>query len=182
MVGAKGFEPSTSWSRTRRASQAALRPESQRKLPSVYAGLRTSATSHFPPISRTAGKARAPRQSLHFKTAAPRWTPSGPLVLRREDRPDQCQPSLRARRRLEIQLQSELDQTRSARLADLTKCSAESAGTRIQKLCVVEGVEEFRAELDFLRLRDLRILQKRNVPVVDSRPPKRVPSQIAKRC
>ena len=28
MVGAKGFEPSTSWSRTRRASQAALRPDS----------------------------------------------------------------------------------------------------------------------------------------------------------
>jgi hypothetical protein len=27
VVGAKGFEPSTSWSRTRRASQAALRPE-----------------------------------------------------------------------------------------------------------------------------------------------------------
>src|SRR6267142_665544 len=29
MVGAKGFEPSTSWSRTRRASQAALRPDSE---------------------------------------------------------------------------------------------------------------------------------------------------------
>jgi hypothetical protein len=28
VVGANGFEPSTSWSRTRRASQAALRPES----------------------------------------------------------------------------------------------------------------------------------------------------------
>ncbi len=27
VVGAKGFEPSTSWSRTRRASQAALRPD-----------------------------------------------------------------------------------------------------------------------------------------------------------
>src|SRR4029077_324083 len=27
MVGASGFEPPTSWSRTRRASQAALRPE-----------------------------------------------------------------------------------------------------------------------------------------------------------
>ena len=27
MVGANGFEPSTSWSRTRRASQAALRPD-----------------------------------------------------------------------------------------------------------------------------------------------------------
>jgi|HubBroStandDraft_1064217.scaffolds.fasta_scaffold30138_2 hypothetical protein len=32
MVGAKGFEPSTSWSRTRRASQAALRPECRRNL------------------------------------------------------------------------------------------------------------------------------------------------------
>ena len=30
MVGANGFEPSTSWSRTRRASQAALRPDMQR--------------------------------------------------------------------------------------------------------------------------------------------------------
>ncbi len=30
MVGAKGFEPSTSWSRTRRASQAALRPDTTR--------------------------------------------------------------------------------------------------------------------------------------------------------
>jgi hypothetical protein len=29
LVGAKGFEPSTSWSRTRRASQAALRPDSE---------------------------------------------------------------------------------------------------------------------------------------------------------
>ena len=29
VVGAKGFEPSTSWSRTRRASQAALRPDSE---------------------------------------------------------------------------------------------------------------------------------------------------------
>src|SRR5215470_1224651 len=30
MVGANGFEPSTSWSRTRRASQAALRPDVDR--------------------------------------------------------------------------------------------------------------------------------------------------------
>jgi len=29
MVGASGFEPPASWSRTRRASQAALRPENQ---------------------------------------------------------------------------------------------------------------------------------------------------------
>jgi hypothetical protein len=31
MVGANGFEPSTSWSRTRRASQAALRPDKRLK-------------------------------------------------------------------------------------------------------------------------------------------------------
>ena len=31
MVGAKGFEPSTSWSRTRRASQAALRPDNRKQ-------------------------------------------------------------------------------------------------------------------------------------------------------
>jgi hypothetical protein len=30
VVGANGFEPSTSWSRTRRASQAALRPDRMR--------------------------------------------------------------------------------------------------------------------------------------------------------
>jgi hypothetical protein len=32
VVGAKGFEPSTSWSRTRRASQAALRPDSLQRI------------------------------------------------------------------------------------------------------------------------------------------------------
>src|SRR5204863_7312567 len=32
LVGANGFEPSTSWSRTRRASQAALRPDRQAEL------------------------------------------------------------------------------------------------------------------------------------------------------
>jgi hypothetical protein len=32
MVGAKGFEPSTSWSRTRRASQAALRPDNLQRI------------------------------------------------------------------------------------------------------------------------------------------------------
>ena len=35
MVGAKGFEPSTSWSRTRRASQAALRPDNLQKFREV---------------------------------------------------------------------------------------------------------------------------------------------------
>jgi hypothetical protein len=39
MVGAKGFEPSTSWSRTRRASQAALRPETYSKLSTSLRGI-----------------------------------------------------------------------------------------------------------------------------------------------
>ena len=39
MVGAKGFEPSTSWSRTRRASQAALRPECYSVLLSSLRGI-----------------------------------------------------------------------------------------------------------------------------------------------
>ena len=39
MVGAKGFEPSTSWSRTRRASQAALRPERFANFPTSLRGI-----------------------------------------------------------------------------------------------------------------------------------------------
>ena len=37
VVGAKGFEPSTSWSRTRRASQAALRPDDVQRFQSGLA-------------------------------------------------------------------------------------------------------------------------------------------------
>ena len=39
MVGAKGFEPSTSWSRTRRASQAALRPDDPERGKYLAAGI-----------------------------------------------------------------------------------------------------------------------------------------------
>jgi hypothetical protein len=51
LVGAKGFEPSTSWSRTRRASQAALRPEYYGKQLTVYAGFPASATA-MPPARK----------------------------------------------------------------------------------------------------------------------------------
>ena len=37
VVGAKGFEPSTSWSRTRRASQAALRPDNPQRQTNIAA-------------------------------------------------------------------------------------------------------------------------------------------------
>ena len=60
MVGAKGFEPSTSWSRTRRASQAALRPDSETehgqkttrrdlKNSTGLSGPASEGISHFPP-------------------------------------------------------------------------------------------------------------------------------------
>jgi hypothetical protein len=74
MVGAKGFEPSTSWSRTRRASQAALRPENRHsKAENLTAGIfrvahqfalankaRFEASEHR---NKTAGKYFAPRRT-----------------------------------------------------------------------------------------------------------------------
>src|SRR5258708_21674773 len=39
LVGASGFEPPTSWSRTRRSSQAEPRPETSLRESLVYAGL-----------------------------------------------------------------------------------------------------------------------------------------------
>jgi hypothetical protein len=63
MVGAKGFEPSTSWSRTRRASQAALRPEYYSCSLTVYAGLLPSATAEAEAEKKTAGEPSLPRQS-----------------------------------------------------------------------------------------------------------------------
>ena len=59
VVGAKGFEPSTSWSRTRRASQAALRPDDLQRGKQLcckgfleYHSLPTSATGLFSHCSR----------------------------------------------------------------------------------------------------------------------------------
>jgi hypothetical protein len=48
VVGAKGFEPSTSWSRTRRASQAALRPDMSAP---PYLGQEHSPTAYHSPAS-----------------------------------------------------------------------------------------------------------------------------------
>jgi hypothetical protein len=66
VVGAKGFEPSTSWSRTRRASQAALRPD-----------------SHAPPQlkpKRSQQLTTAPAPHLHHECRAFRFpTPTVPI-------------------------------------------------------------------------------------------------------
>jgi hypothetical protein len=50
MVGAKGFEPSTSWSRTRRASQAALRPD-------TYGGNNPISLSYLSRVRNPRGRA-----------------------------------------------------------------------------------------------------------------------------
>src|SRR5271169_2345163 len=63
MVGAKGFEPSTSWSRTRRASQAALRPDRK-----------TWAEFFHPKLDlqiSTAAAARLDGPLVHFPSSGP---------------------------------------------------------------------------------------------------------------
>src|SRR6202043_2088882 len=54
VVGAKGFEPSTSWSRTRRASQAALRPDVQPLRP--FSGKSAIDSLSQPPVASTHSK------------------------------------------------------------------------------------------------------------------------------
>ena len=67
MVGASGFEPPTSWSRTRRASQAALRPEiCWRDAWVVYAASALTATG----AKRAGGKAKALRLGFLAQKAA----------------------------------------------------------------------------------------------------------------
>ena len=61
MVGAKGFEPSTSWSRTRRASQAALRPESYCILTNSLRGIAGICNHCCGNKNKTTGKRRASR-------------------------------------------------------------------------------------------------------------------------
>jgi hypothetical protein len=72
MVGASGFEPPASWSRTRRASQAALRPELLPKGLSVYDGIAAPAT--------VARKSQAQRSILSCIDGA------GPALIRRRRR------------------------------------------------------------------------------------------------
>jgi hypothetical protein len=60
VVGAKGFEPSTSWSRTRRASQAALRPESYFLLPISLRGIASICNHPRRTKNKTAGELSLP--------------------------------------------------------------------------------------------------------------------------
>src|SRR5262249_54923801 len=48
-------------------------------------------------------------------------------------------------------------------------------------LCVIEDVEKLEAELRADALRDLRVLEHREVPVVDARSADRIPAHVAER-
>src|SRR5207253_8849566 len=68
MVGANGFEPSTSWSRTRRASQAALRPDRQAELSASHFASRLAqlSTHSYTRLVPCLGRGVLFAQSLRF--------------------------------------------------------------------------------------------------------------------
>jgi len=85
--------------------------------------------------------------------------------------------------KLKRKLQRELDDARIARLRHLPEAAEKSKGgiriSRDQELSVIERVEELRAELQVGPLRELEVLEDRQINVVNSRPPDRVTSGIA---
>ncbi len=75
MVGAKGFEPSTSWSRTRRASQAALRPEiavNTGKVSLSYCAYIRNLYNHASEASTAAQRAIQPQRVAPHSVQSPR--------------------------------------------------------------------------------------------------------------
>ena len=68
VVGANGFEPSTSWSRTRRASQAALRPDRQAELSASHFASRLAqlSTHSYTSLVPCLGRGVLFAQSLRF--------------------------------------------------------------------------------------------------------------------
>jgi len=85
--------------------------------------------------------------------------------------------------KLKRKLQRELDNARVARLRHLPEAAEKSKGgiriSRDQELSVIERVEELRAELQVGPLRELEVLEDRQINVVNPRPPDRVTSGIA---
>jgi hypothetical protein len=76
VVGAKGFEPSTSWSRTRRASQAALRPDIAQERDS-RAGIKNNTAELARPDTPLQGSQMRRKRQKRQEKAAGEITPSG---------------------------------------------------------------------------------------------------------
>jgi hypothetical protein len=73
VVGANGFEPSTSWSRTRRASQAALRPDG-------HANTESKQEIQLNTGSVPAERSFNVEESAHQKAAGKLSLSGGPLI------------------------------------------------------------------------------------------------------
>src|SRR6266481_8794855 len=83
---------------------------------------------------------------------------------------------------LERQLKCELYQPRIARTLDSPEiASVGEVPVRLKELRVIEGVEQFAAELQLDALADRRNFQKRNFPVVDARSAANRPRRISDR-
>ena len=63
VVGAIGFEPTASWSRTRRASQAALRPDGETLTELFYAGEQDCATQGLASLAGFRARSTMPQPS-----------------------------------------------------------------------------------------------------------------------
>jgi hypothetical protein len=71
---------------------------------------------------------------------------------------------------LEQQLQSNLRNARVFGSRHITKQSAAEVPHRSTKLGVVEDIETLKPELQDLRFRDVGLLQKGQIPIVQARP------------
>ncbi len=71
MVGASGFEPPTSWSRTRRANRAAPRPAGNTQSNSCYNTLPSSTVKEFPTDSNAPGETRTPNLLIRSQMLYP---------------------------------------------------------------------------------------------------------------
>src|SRR6202034_1843920 len=77
VVGASGFEPPTSWSRTRRASQAALRPEPCESLQSSLLGNATNGNTLHPDQTSPLGPTTSYRDMIFTRNSVCRADMAG---------------------------------------------------------------------------------------------------------
>src|SRR5579862_8946972 len=70
---------------------------------------------------------------------------------------------------LKIELQGELNQSRIARIQDLSEGRVREVAVWIDELSPIEGVENVRTELEVLCFRDRDALRERDIPLILSR-------------
>jgi len=78
-----------------------------------------------------------------------------------------------------MKLERELHQTGPASLRDFTESGVKTISVGIQKLGVIESVEEFSPEFQQFGLAKGGSLEKRNVPIVDARSAQCVAAEVS---